>query len=329
MQPTPTQFLCAALLACACQSSDEADPDQKIAMHREFGRKYFENGQLVLAEQQVDLGLSIDADDAKLRLMKAWIRQKRGLPEDVLLAESLFRDLVGDGDYRALLGLGQALERKGVLYWESAGPVERGERETKAADPKKRAAQMRIEAGEYWRESVDWYEKTLAKKSGEIQAVNGLQRVWVLLGDLEQSLRWSNALLEQSEREIEFWRTELQRVDLRAAEEDEFRRLLSSSAKLLVETHLAASTSLVKLGRAEEALPHLDQALALEPARAEIFSRRAQLHREVGRLREARDDIQQFLKLSTLAVDHPDMRKAFDLLAECEVALRSGGKSGG
>ena len=328
----PHRFLSLALLALlvsACQSTDAAEQQQQLTLHREFARKYFENNQLVLAEQQADLGLEIESDDPQLRLMKAWIRQKRGGAEDVLLAERLFRDLVDDGDYRATLGLGQALERKGVLYWESAASVERGERPTKSSDPVARAEEMRQEARDFWHESVEWYEETLALKSGELQAVNGLQRVWALIGDLEQSLHWSNALLEQSEREIEYWRAELQRPDLRAVEEDECRRLLNASTALMVETHLVASTSLVQLGRRQEALPHLDRAIELAPDRAGSYSRRAQLNHDFGNVRAARADLEQFLRLSTLPVDHPDMRRAFDLLADCEVELQGADKSGG
>lgn len=304
---------------CAC-NSDAAEERQKLALHHEFARKYFDNGQLAMAETQVDMGLAIDSKDDKLRLMKAWIRQKRGAPEDVLMAEKLFRDLARDGDYRATLGLGQALERKGVMYFEAAGPVERGERETRAADPARRGEELRALAKSAWKDSVRWYETTLEKKPNYLEAVNGLQRVCALLGDLDRSLEWSNMLLTQGAREMDFWREELKRPDLRAVEEEECRKLLAASTTLLSETHLAASTSLVQLGRADEALPHLDSAAALEPERAEIYSRRAQLHKDAGRLAEAREDIQRFLRLSMLPVEHPDMRRAYDLLQECEVA---------
>jgi Tfp pilus assembly protein PilF len=313
--------LASSAALCAC-SSDKAEERQKLALHHEFARKYFDNGQLALAETQVDMGLEIDASDEKLRLMKAWILQKRDRPEDVLAAEKMFRELVRKGDFRATLGLGQALERKGVMYWSAAGPVERGERETRAADPARRGEELRGLAKGAWKESVRWYDATLEKKPGYLEAVNGLQRVCALLGDLDKSLEWSNMLLTQGAREMDFWREELKRPDLTAVEEEECRKLLAASSKLMSETHLAASTSLVQLGRAAEALPHLDSAAALEPERAEIYSRRAQLHKDAGRIPEAREDIQRFLKLSMLPVEHPDMRRAYDLLQECDVALR-------
>jgi tetratricopeptide (TPR) repeat protein len=319
-RPLALAPLLAPLLLLAGCGADRAEERQKLALHREFASKYFEEGQLLQAENQVDLGLEIDSSDDKLRLMKAWIRQKRGSPEDVLTAEALFREIVPAGDFRAMLGLGQALERKGVMYWESAGPVERGERETRAADPAKRGEELRKLAQAAWKDSIRWYEATLEAKPGYLEAVNGLQRVCGLIGDLDKSLEWSNELLEQGSRETDFWRAELARPDLRAVEEQEYRKLLGASAKLLIETHLAASTTLVQLGRGDEALPHLDSAAALDPERAEIYSRRAQLHKDAGRLSEAREDIQRFLRLSMLPVEHPDMRRAYDLLEECELA---------
>ena len=321
-----SQLLCllaASTLLGACSSTSGPDPEQQLKLHREFAQTYYEAGQYEQAAQQIELGLEIEPGDDGLLLMMAWIHIKRGTPDDIGAAEKLFRDLARGGDFRATLGLGEALERKGVAYWESAAAVESGQRTTTAADPTKRAVEMRKQAEKDWVESVKWYERTLELKAGSIQAINGLQRVWALRGDLQQSLKWSETLLAQSEKEVGFWRTELERPDLSAKEEAEYRRLLRGSAALLAETHLQASTSLVQLGRKADAIPHLDAALELVPEQADIYSRRAQLNHELGRMREARDDVQQFIRRSALPVEHPDMQRALDLLAECEQALRA------
>jgi Tfp pilus assembly protein PilF len=312
MQIKHASFALAALLTAACNSTPNGpDPEQQLKLHREFAQTYFEANQLVQAEQQADLGLALDPRDDGLLLIKAWTHQKRGTADDVLYAEKLFRDL-GDEDYRATLGLAEALERKGVLYWESADAVAAGKRATKATDRAKRAAEMRVEAQGFWEESTSVYEHTLELKSGSIQAMNGLQRVCALRGDLAKSLEWSNALLAQSAKEIDFWRNELKRADLRASEEAEFRRMLAGSSRLLIESHLQASTALVGLGRKEDALPHLDLALDMAPEKADVYCRRAQLQHELGRFAPARDDLKLFLKLSSLPID---------LLAQCERAL--------
>jgi tetratricopeptide (TPR) repeat protein len=313
----------AAACLCACASPDSGPTDEQQAqMHREFANTYLVNGQLAQAEQQADLGLALMPHDTGLRFLKAWALLRRGTPQDVFGAEKLFRELVSTKDYHALEGLGEALERKGVLFWESAQAVESGKRPTQALDPKARVADFRELAQKAWHEAIDCYNKALERKSGEIPAINGLQRTYALLGDFESSLKWSDTLLAQSEGEIAFWKKQLDRPDLTAKDEQRWRSLLSASSKLLVETHMQASTTAFKLGRKEEALAHLDHVVEVTPTNAEAYSRRAQLLKDLGRPKEARESIQEFLRLSTLDIEHPDMKRALDLLTECDLELK-------
>jgi len=315
--------LCLSLL-CACSSSGagEPDPEQQLQLHREFALRYFDQGDLNRAEQQVDKGLEIESDDRQLLLMKGWIRQRRGTARDLLVAENIFRDLRDDEDFRVELGLGEALERKGVLYDEAARAVASGERFTENPDPQARAAELTQMATDAWTESLECYRRTLELKPGEFQAMNGLQRVLALQGRYEESLRWAEELLAGSKAEMDFWRERLRRPDLTAEEEARLRTLLDGSTDLQAATHLAAASQLVALGRREEALGHLDFAGALEPDRAEIHSRRAQLLAQMDRPSEAVLAIQEFLRYTRLPFEHPDVRRAYDLLAECELATR-------
>jgi tetratricopeptide (TPR) repeat protein len=320
-------LLTAPLFAAACNSGpDQMDPEQRLAMHREFALRYYDEGDLDRAEGQVDKGLEVEPKDEKLRLMKGWIRQRRGSVEDIFIAEKIFRTLVRGKDYRALLGLGEALERKGVLYWESAAAVESGERFTEAADPIARAAELRGNAGKSWAESIDFYERTLKQKPGEIQALNGLQRVHALSGDPAGSLSWSRQLIDQSTAEIAFWRTQLERADLTAAEETRLRELLASSSDLLIQTHVHASTVLVQLDRSEEALAHIDTSIELDPTDSNTHSRRAQLLYALGRTEEAVASMQDFLRLSELDFEHPDVVRAIQLLTTWQRELEFAGR---
>ena len=312
----PSVVLCLVLLALAGCRSDgpRIDRDQQLAMHREFALSYYDEGDLLRAEDQVDRALELEPKDQQLLLMKGWIRQRRGTPEDVFVAESVFRDLAPKQDYRALLGLAQALERKGVLFIESAEAVAAGRRETASADPVERAAELRDQASAAWRESVQWYERTLEEKPGELQAVNGLQRVHGLQGNLEESLSWSERLLEQSKAEVDFWQAQLKRPELSASEERRLRDLQQTSRELQVETHLQASTLLEKLGRPAQALAHVDEALLSEPDHPGTHARRAQLLHQLGRHADAVASLETYLRLSDEAFDHPDVARALDLL---------------
>jgi tetratricopeptide (TPR) repeat protein len=314
--------LCAlSLLAAACSSSgDQPDPEQQLAMHREYALRYFDEGDSNRAEQQVDKALEIDSDDRQLLLMKGWIRQRRGSAQDIFVAEKIFTDLIDGKDYRAELGLAEALERKGVLYREASEAVASGERFTENLDPSARAAELLAQAEQAWRDAEKHYNEVLELKPGEFQAFNGLQRVLALLGDDEGSIEWSKKLLAESGAEMQFWRERLRRPDLTTQEEGRLRRLLDGSIKLQVATHLSAATLLVKNDRAAEGLLHLDEAATLEPERAEIHSRRAQLLHRLGRNAEAAEAIQLFLRNADLPYEHPDVKRAYTLLSECEAS---------
>lgn len=313
----------ALLPLVSCSSTDDAglSDKERLNLHREYAMKFFSTGDYVQAENQANLGLAIDSSEPELKLIIGWVAIKRGKTDDVLRAEKLFRELAKSGDYRAQIGLGEALERRGVLYWETAQGIESGARSTPSNDPSSRVDKLREDARKYWAESEVDYQKALATKPSAIQAINGLQRVAALRGDHEAALNWSLKLLELSRQELEFWRGDLARPNLSATQEAEIRRLLAGGTKLVLETHMQASTLLVKLGRKREGVEQLDAAAQLDPQRAEIYSRRAQLLMDLGDHANARRDIEQFLKLSPLDVQHPDVQRALDLLSECEVAL--------
>jgi len=146
--------------------------------------------------------------------------------------------------------------------------------------------------------------------------------VLALRGDYEESLRWAEELLSASKVEMDFWRERLRRPDLGAAEEDRLHELLSGSTELQVATHLTAATLLVSLDRTEDALGHLDSAAALRPDMPEIHSRRAQLLERLHRPAEAVLAIQEFLRATDLPFEHPDVKRAYDLLAQCQREAR-------
>jgi tetratricopeptide (TPR) repeat protein len=324
-RPRPASWiLCLGLWTWACSSSpNEPDPKEQLKLHREFALRYFDQGDLVRAEHQCNRGLEIDPKDKTLVLMAGWIRQRRGTAKDILVAEQIFRELAPKDDYRSLLGLGQALERKGILFDEAAVAVAEGRREPEGGgDPAERAKQLARDARAAWRESIECYEKTLEKKPGEFQAYNGMQRVYALRGEYAESLRWADRLLEESQAEIGFWNKQLARPDLSAEEEERLRGLLEGSTKLLFETRLTASNLLVELDRKAEAVTHLDAALELQANSPDVLGRRGQLLCALGRQAEALADLRNFLKYSTLDFEHPDVRQAWSLIEECEQELQ-------
>lgn len=327
MKHVPAAFVLSfGLVSCFTTDAQRLD-QQELEMHREFALRLLDEADLRAAQAQVNAGLEIDEDDEKLLMIQARIHLLRGTAQDVREAEQVLREFAGPDNFIASVGLAEALERQGVLHWESAAAIEKGERATGSPDPVARANELRDKAREYWADATKWYERASEIKPDYIATLNGLQRVWALRGDLPRSLASAEKLLELATRELEYWKSELDRADIGAGYESELRRRLRAGTRLLTETHLTASTLLVSLKRPEDALAHLGQAADLEPSRAEIYSRRAQIELSLGRTLEACGDLERFVGLSTLPLEHPDMVRAIDLLAQSKVKLENNARS--
>jgi len=319
--PRAAAYLFALLCACSAPAGTKIDSQKMLELHSEMALRYFDQGDLVRAEDQVSKGLNIDPKNEQLQLMLGWIRQRRGERDDIQIAEKIFRKLLKTKDYRAELGLAEALERKGLLYTQSAAAIASGARESIAADPEAQVAKMRTDAAQFWRESIRWYMQVLERRPEDPQAMNGLMRVTALQGENEKSWQWSQTLADQTQRELDFWRERIERPDIGADEESRFREIVRKTTDLLAETHMHASTLAWRMGRPEEALAQLDRVLVLHPEQADAYSRRAVILKELGRYDEAIPSIDEFLRLSTLEFEHPDIQRAFQVKEACIAAL--------
>jgi tetratricopeptide (TPR) repeat protein len=316
---------CACLLH-ACNSTGKLSDEQTqklVDNYTEQAEQYLQMNELDRAQGQAEKGLALDPENFKLKLIRGLTLQKRGKTDDILKAESQFREILDSGDYRASLGLGMALERKGFAFSEASRDIRSGKRVSEAPDPKKRADDLQSEAVRAWTESVERYKIALEQHSGDTDAMNGLTRTTALLGRDAESLSWADQLLEAAQTDLAFWQQRLQRSDISAGEEGYFRNLIRQLMDIQCATHMHASTLLHKIDRDGDAVAHLDAAIEIQPERAELYSRRAELHEHLKRYDEAIKDIDTYLRLSTQSFDHPDVKRAWRLRSECEEQLRT------
>lgn len=314
------------LLTCAtaCQS-DGVSSEQKtklVESYLEQANQYYAMGELDRANAQCIKGLALEPDNTKLKLVQAWTLQRRGAKADIAQAESMFRALQSTGDFRAVLGLGESLERKGLLFSESAANLRSGKRITEAADPKKRIEDLEAQAEKAWTEALAQYQRALELQKSDPDCFNGLVRVETLMGRPAQAYAWCEKLIEATHADLDFWNQRLTRADISAQDESRFRDLVHTLTKLETTAQMHAAELAMALDRNPEALAHLDAALVLDQKRAEIFSRRAQVQVELGHHAEAIKDIERFIALSELDSNHPDIQRAFKLKSDSENALR-------
>jgi len=333
-RPAPARRRAAALalglaLLAGCrgvyEKHQEIDEDRQLEIYVTTATYLYEDGSLLRAQDQAVKALEIDPKNRPMRRMIGWIRLRQGKNEDVIIAEQFFRMLVREGDASTatLLGLATATERLGFAYDAASKAYASGERESEdSRSAEDHARELARRARDLWNESLELFERTLSDGEGSTSAMNGLQRVHALLGQYDESLSWSDALLERSSAELETWSRMLTGAELTDSEERMFKTNAESAIRLQVDTHLFAATILALLERWDDAVAHLDAAIGLQPDVAEMYSRRAQLRAHAGRCQQAIEDVDAFLRMSDKPFDHPDVQRAFDLRKECEAELQ-------
>ena len=317
--------LAAFLSACSSSGYSAQEEEKMIENHTELAQQYLVMGELDRAEGQVEKGLALDPGNVRLELIRAKVWIKRGRPEDMLRVEQRLAPIENQGDHQLRLCLGIALERKGVALDEAADAIESGKRVTESADPKQRVVELRGMAVESWRAALRRYERVLEERKEDTDAISGLIRVHGLLGNTEQSLAHAERLLAATQVDLDFWRKQILRPDMSASEESRFRSLVKQYETLQESTRITASILLKELGRDAQAEAHVTAAIELDPERAELYGRRAELRMAQRSYEAAIQDLDAFLRLSsvTLASEHPDVRRAWNLRRECEEALRT------
>jgi tetratricopeptide (TPR) repeat protein len=318
---------------CASDKPPELSPEQKariVDRYTETAQQYLMMGELDRAEGQTEKALEIDPTNVKCKMIRAWTLQKRGKTQDILVAERIFREIRNEGDYRAIVGLAECLERKGVAFDEASRDIASGKRVSEAPDPAARAKQLVAERDRAWKESSEHYEAVLKDHPDDVDARNGAMRICALVGRLEQSVDHADKLVAQIGPTREFWQKRMVRPEISAKDEQLYRGRIDHFRELEVVTRVHAANLLHQLSKDEQALERIEGALALEPDRAELYGRRAELEKSLGRNEKAIADIDQFLHRSTQTYDHPDVKRAYRMRKECEDALRagSGGSSG-
>ncbi len=323
----PTTSLLLALFLGSCLSDDHtaADPEAMFQTHYDFAFAYYGMGPGAYdrCQQQIYKAFEYDDEHVELRVLLGQVLVRKGSLEDVSSAELVYRSLLDDDDPRAPLGLATCLERKGNFYDEAARRIASGERYTEAPDPQARAKELAGKAAELWDEAEGYYLHALSLREEDRAVLNGLQRIKALQQMPSESLAYSERLLEVCKVDYDFNKTFLERPDLSALDEDDARATMADLESLMMRTHFHASGLNIELGNHTAALDHLEAISLIRPNLAEVHSRRAQLFKRVGDYPSALFEIEEFLRLSQLPFEHPDVNAAYVLKSECEDALSS------
>lgn len=101
-------------LLCSCQVFGlSEEEEQRLTVHKQNAKKYYESGHLDRSIQQCRKGLLIDEDDSSLQLNLAFSLLRTGTPANIREAKTLLEDLDSwfdedENHYKIQLGLGLA-----------------------------------------------------------------------------------------------------------------------------------------------------------------------------------------------------------------------------
>ncbi len=318
----------ATLALFGCQSNEPSD-ETRLEIYSESAFVHYEGNDLARAESQALKGLAIDSRHVPLNLMMGWILLRQDTRDTLLRAEQVFRRLIDEEDeedHRVYIGLATSLERLGAFHEEAAIAVAEGTRRTDAADPKARALELHAESLALREESLGLYQTALRSRPKNIKALNGAMRVASILERPDESLAYCDTLIATLASERKFWTGLLQKEDLNAEDESGLRDQVNNARNLMLSACIFAANLEHDLKRNDAALARLNYALELNPDLPECYSMRAQLLAESGQLEDAVADIDRFIARSDKPYEHPDIRRAFELMTTWNRTIETGQK---
>lgn len=317
-----------ALLALACSSDGptKEDRERQIEIHVDTSRAYINMGEYERAEAQARKGLSLDPDNGELKLALARALQMQGTTIKILEAESIYADLPRDEDFRVCLGYAESLERKGLAYAEAADGVRAGERPVD--DVEGTARELDETSRKSWARSAQLFREGLEMKPGNTELMNGLARVYALMGDLQEALTWCDATLEIVRNDRVFWKKQLDQENLTTDEEERFRAAQRRLDELEVSLRLLAANILVEQGGDQRAVEHLGRVIQLQPTLAQAYSLRASLLMELGRYEEVVADVDDFIARTQLPYEDAIVQRAFDIRRDAQAHLDAAANDG-
>ena len=316
-----------SLVACSSTPEDdvgaELTEEQWMGVYLENALRYLDLGEIARAEDQARRALEIEPKNSRFLLIYGRCKLLRGDAQSIQASIEIFESIPDKEDYRVQMTWGAAVERKGVLYEEAAEGVRDGSRPTDFPDRAQRADQLLEEARGYYREAKAHFQHSLELRSGEPEALGGLVRTSALLGEVEESIRYSRELIDAIRSSQRLVSLQLEDDEITAERESQLFSDQRTNREFEVKARLHIATLLRREGRLGEAVLEFDEIILVQPELAEAHSLRAQLLYDLGEFVKARDSITRFIELKarTAEFEDPSIRRAYDLQERCDRAI--------
>jgi|GEM_PF-1099400 len=320
-------LLALALLGAlpACQSDGpKIDPEVQLQVHEEAARNHYRAVELDRAIDQALRALAIDDSENDMYVLIAKCYTRKGTVTDLLEAERIYFNLEKEDPDDSVVALGMAIvsERLAQANMLKADEIEAGLDLPLGKDPAKEIARHRKEQERLFARAEDRYRGLLEDQPDMIEALNGMTRVASLTGRRPEALEFAGRLVAVLKAQDEFYATQLREQVMEESIEQRYRKLLRTTRTLLVDAHEVAADLHFQLDAPNMALGHLDQAVELDPKDSpELYALRAQVLLALDRPARAIADLDRFIGTSNLPVEHPDVRAAYRMRGDAQLAL--------
>jgi tetratricopeptide (TPR) repeat protein len=304
-------FLFLLLLpACGLFGLSKEERDQ-LTLYQSNAQLYYEGARFDQALASTRRGLQLAPDDYKLLSIRAWcyLRRSENDPGQLLRAEAAFDEVfalrsLGNHDHTVLLGRGITQQRLGVahrrqkerLLAEAEGrDLTDAERELRRL----RANEHTVQAGFAWQEAERLFQALLDREELLRIANLHLMELAIERGNYTAAVGYADACLARNAAE-----QEVKQAIIRETMSLAYERQTRNELKQLVEQEKLVRVAVAEMHYRTEhyelAAEQLTILLNLDPTRSNDYYNRARAYEALGRIEDARRDLEKFLAATKL-----------------------------
>jgi len=307
-------------------------------------RTYYKGRDYVRAMNQIERGLQADPDHYQLNLLEGWVllQESRSHPELFTKALAVLDRMRGmrsesSQDYRLWLGLGQAhqglyqLRRREALRLHKAADIQETPAETRVTKLAQAEEKMR-EFHAHLADARRYYTMLLDREDGG--AFPAYERLFILETDyavdlkgeakrkqLEVAAKRAKTYLDANHARQEHYKVML--TITQDVEQERFARRTLAELKARERAFRGTyATLLYSMNEFQRAHEQFDRVLEIDPTRAAGYYNRARCAMKLDQTAAAREDLQNFLRLTKRPFDSPEVTEANRLLEQLASSSR-------
>ena len=338
------------LLPFSCASQDSP----KVAPYVERADQYFKGKDFPRAIQQCRKGLRIEPNNYRLNqiLGEIYLRGGKRNPKAFQIALKQFKKVYGlrgngEHDYITLLGLARAnygLARQDLaqsrelltkLKQKKLSPTEQKTTKAKALELQRNYLQ-RLDQAEAW------LKEMIARGDGILPALETLfmvqvDRIYPLTGkkrmeQLHLATKAGEEWLQEILRRQNYYKKKADSLPsnqnlsgkIIVVIENEMKKRYEHFVDLELQARGLLHSLYYRTNNLPKALAHLNRILEIDPTRANEYYNRGQIRLKLGQKKEAKKDLETFLRLSSLSEDSPRWKQVNRQVAKLTLALKRG-----